>query len=362
MKPAREFVIEAVRADFPHLARCTYLNTASAGLSWAGQGRAAAEFYDSAKSKGIGGQSDWAGSLDETRRELAQITGVPAASIHFVGSTTEALNLVALSLPWVSGDRVVMADDEFPSVVQPWLTLSSRGVDVVRVPIAQEADRTQLLCEAINDSVRVLAVSHVHWRTGTMVDMSALQSACERHDCRLIVDGVQAVGAVAIDAGMADAYCASVFKWLLSGFGLGFVTLSDRLAQELTPVLRGYANEPPGRGISYGHVNYPGIYALRKTLDYLQSVGWDNIHSRVAGLAKYSISTLRDRGFDVLTPPDAHAGIVSIRHPTTGRLARSLADQAIYVEDGNPILRISPHFYNMEAEIDRCVEALTRCA
>jgi cysteine desulfurase/selenocysteine lyase len=362
VKPQREFLIEDVRAEFPHLARCTYLNTASAGLSWAGQGRAAADFYDTAKSRGIGGQSDWASKLDETRRELANLLRVPARAVHFVGSTTEALNLVALSLPLSSGDQVVVADDEFPSVVQPWLTLKGKGVEVVRVAIPQETDRTRLLCEAISDSVRVLAVSHVHWRTGTLVDISALQEACKKHDCRLIVDGVQAVGAVPVDAGMADAYCASVFKWLLSGFGLGFVTLSERLAQELTPVLRGYANEPPSRGIGYGHVNYPGIYALRMTLEYLQSVGWDNIHGRVAVLAKRSISALRGRGFDVLTPDGAHAGIVSIRHATTSRLARSLAEQSIFVEDGNPILRASPHFYNTEDEIERFVEALARSA
>jgi cysteine desulfurase / selenocysteine lyase len=358
VKSRGAFDIDSVRADFPHLEKCTYLNTASAGLSWAGQGRAAADFYDNAKSRGIGGQPDWASKLDDTRRELGEVIHVPPRDIHFVGSTTEALNLIALSLPLARGDQVVVAEDEFPSVVQPWMTLQSRGVQLIRVPVSRESDRTRLLCEAITDSVRVVAVSHVHWRTGGLIDLAALSKVCQQHDCRLIVDGVQAVGAVAVDAGLADAYCASVFKWLLSGFGLGFVSVSERLTQQLTPVFRGYANEPPSHSISYGHINYPGIYALRMSLEYLQSVGWEHIHGRVASLAQRSISALRERGFDVLTPEGAHAGIVSMRHPTSTRIARSLAEQSIFVEDGTPILRVSPHFYNTEDEVDRFVDAV----
>jgi cysteine desulfurase / selenocysteine lyase len=270
------------------------------------------------------------------------------------------LNLIALSLPLQAGDQVVVADDEFPSVVQPWVSLQNRGVRLVRVPVGRESDRNRLLSEAITDSVRVLAVSHVHWRTGGLIDLAALKKVCEQHDCHLIVDGVQAVGAVAVDAGMADAYCASVFKWLLSGFGLGFVSVSERLTEQLTPVFRGYANEAPSHDISYGHVNYPGIYALRMSLDYLQSVGWEHIHSRVASLAQRSISSLRERGFDVVTPDEGHAGIVSMRHPTSTQIARALAEQSIFVENGTSILRVSPHFYNTEDEVDRFVDAVAR--
>ena len=351
------FDVDRIRDAFPYLAQNVYLNTASVGLSWVEQGRAAAEFYE-LKARGTAGMRAWTAKAEATKHELATLLHVPAATIDFVSSTTEALNLIALGIPLRKGDEVVVAEDEFPSVVMPWTNLIPNGVKLVRVPVGQEAERTRLLCDAISVRTRVLAVSHVHWRTGTRVNLSQLIAACRARECRLIVDGVQAVGALPVDAAGVDAYCASVFKWLLSGFGLGFVALSERLAGELNPVVRGYANGLPSRALRYAHLNYPGIFALHATLGYLKSVGWQGIHQRVDALAARAISSLRNQGFEVLTPETAHGGIVSIRHPQAATAARLLAAKAIHVEDADPIVRASTHFYNTGDDIDRFLEGL----
>jgi selenocysteine lyase/cysteine desulfurase len=349
--------VARIRDSFPYLAQNVYLNTASVGLSWAGEGRAAAEFYE-AKAQGTAAMTVWTAKAEAAKRELASLLNVPATTLEFVSSTTEALNLIALAIPLGRGDQVVVADDEFPSVVLPWTSLLQGGVELVRVPVVREADRTEVLREAVTARTRVLAVSHVHWRTGTRVDLAQLTAACRGNDCRLVVDGVQAVGALPVDATGVDAYCSSVFKWLLSGFGLGFVALSERLAGELQPVVRGYSNEQPSRSLRYGHLNYPGIFALHSTLAYLKSVGWPRIHERVHALAARAISSLRAHGLEVLTPDSAHGGIVSIRHPQATQLVRSLARQSILVEDAAPIVRASAHFYNTEEDIDRFASAL----
>jgi cysteine desulfurase/selenocysteine lyase len=349
--------VQRIRDSFPYLAQCAYLNTASVGLSWSGEGAAAAEFYE-AKSQGTGAMAVWARKAEAAKRELAALIHVPAASIDFVSSTTEALNLIALGMPLGRGQQVIVAADEFPSVVVPWTHRIKDGVEVVRVAIDEEELRTQRLCEALSPQVRVLAVSHVHWRTGTRVDLVQLRAACRAHDCRLIVDGVQAVGAVPVEAEGVDAYCASVFKWLLSGFGLGFMAVSERLAAELSPVVRGYSNEFPSNSLRYGHMNYPGIFALHATLGYLKGIGWHRIFERVDMLGRRTLSSLAARGFEVLTPEAAHGGIVSIRHPQASRLVRSLADRSVLVEDADPIIRASAHFYNTEDDIDRYASEL----
>lgn len=359
--PVLMLEMDDVRSSFPYLSQCTYLNTATAGLAAPGQGAAAAEFYDIDKAEGIQGMERWRARADAAREELASLLAVQAHSVHFVGSTTEALNLIALSLPLSTDDRVVVAEDEFASVVLPWQTLRARGVEVVRVPIPREAERSEALAVAVAGA-RVLAVSHVHWRTGTRVDLGRLSAACAKHGCRLIVDGAHAVGAVSIDARQVDAYCAPVFKWLLSGFGLGFVTLSDSLAAQLEPALRGYSNEPPSRSLSYSHVNYPGIYALHAALVHLRTLGWQHIHARVASLAAHTAFMLRQAGLDVLTPEGSHGGIVSFCHPQSGVLVQALARQSIFVEDGGALVRVSPHFYNMKEEVDHLVSALKHVA
>lgn len=352
--------LSGARDSFPFVAEAVYLNTATAGLSWKGLGEASAAFYE-AKLRGICGRDQWVATAARARDRLARLLGVAEDSVSFTGSATEALNLACLGLPLPPGSRIAIASDEFPSVRQACLALRKAGVESTPVAIPRESQRTAVLAAAAADA-QVLAVSHVHWRTGTCVDLEQLAAACANSGAWLIVDGVQAVGAIPVRAGLADAYCGSSFKWLLSGFGLGFMTLSERLARQWTPPFRGYANEWPSRDPQYGHLDYPGIYALDASLAFLDSLGWGAIFQRVAQLATRLDAALRRSGFEVLTPSNAGAGIVSVRHDEAAGLVRRLGEESIYVEDRDGIVRASPHFYNSEADIDRLAAALARHA
>jgi cysteine desulfurase / selenocysteine lyase len=353
-----ESALEAARASFPFTAEAMYLNTATAGLAWRGLGQASAAFYE-AKLRGICGRSEWVATAARTRGTLAALLGVPEEALSFTGSATEALNLACLGLPLPPGSRIALAADEFPSVWQACLALRKSGIDIAPIEVRSETERSAALAEAARGA-QAVAVSHVHWRTGTTVDLEQIGSVCRASGAWLIVDGVQAVGAIPVRAALADAYCGSSFKWLLGGFGLGFMTLSERLAMEWTPPFRGYANEWPSRDPQYGHLDYPGIYALGASLGFLSSLGWNSIFQRVAQLSGRLSGRLLGHGFDVLTPRGATAGIVSIRRQDASTLVERLAGESIFVEDRDSILRASPHFYNTEAEIDRLVEALVK--
>lgn len=348
--------LEAARGSFPFVAEAVYLNTATAGLAWTGLGQASAAFYE-AKLRGICGRGDWVTTAAHARSRLANLLGVQEDAMSFTGSATEALNLACLGLPLAPGSRIAIAADEFPSVWQACLALGRSGIDVVPVEIPSEAERGAALAQAASGA-QALAVSHVHWRTGTTVDLEEIGRACRASGAWLIVDGVQAVGAIPVRAELADAYCGSSFKWLLGGFGLGFMTLSERLARQWTPPFRGYANEWPSRDPQYGHLDYPGIYALGASLAFLGSLGWEAIFHRVAQLSSRLSQRLLAGGFDVMTPSTAAAGIVSIRRDDAAELVERLARQSIFVEDRDSILRASPHFYNTDAEIDGLVAAL----
>jgi selenocysteine lyase/cysteine desulfurase len=350
--------IAKARDRFPFVSEAVYLNTATAGLSWTGLGQASAAFYE-AKLRGICGRGEWVATAARARASLAALLGVQEDAVSFTGSATEALNLACLGLPLPPDSRIAIAADEFPSVWQAGLALRKSGIDIVPVEIRSEAERGAALAQAAAGA-QALAVSHVHWRTGTTVDLEQIAAACRSSGAWLIVDGVQAVGAVPVRAGLADAYCGSSFKWLLSGFGLGFMTLSERLAREWTPPFRGYANEWPSRDPQYGHLDYPGIYALGASLGFLGSLGWEAIFRQVAQLSARLSDRLLEHGFEVLTPRSAAAGIVSIRCNDSRERVERLAQRSIFVEDRELIVRASPHFYNTEAEVDRFVAALTK--
>jgi selenocysteine lyase/cysteine desulfurase len=349
--------LETARRDFPFLAQCTYLNTASAGLARAGLGQAVSRFYDDMLSRGYEGRDDWRAVAARVQERLARLLNVAPADISFTGSTTEALNLIAHSLPVAPGDRIAVAADEFPSVEFALAALVARGAEIVRVPVADEAGRTQALAEAASGA-RYLGVSHVHWHTGTKVDLAALSRACRQAGCALIVDGIQAAGATPVDASLADAYVASVFKWLLAGFGLGIVVTRPAFREGLTPVFRGYFNPPPSHDLRYGHISYPVLCALESSLAYLEELGWEPIFARVDALRTHLLARAAGIGFEAVTPADTAAGIVSIRCDDAEAAAAALRRERTYVEARGPYLRVSPHFYNTEAEIDRFADQL----
>jgi selenocysteine lyase/cysteine desulfurase len=351
--------IETIRESFPFLDEAVYLNTAAVGLKSSAQEESATS-HAVAKSRGILGRDEWVATLAQTKSRLSTLLGIRAEQVSFTGSTTEALNLAALGLPLEPGNRVALAADEFPSVMQPWLALREKNIEIERVMVPQESERTAVLAAAVVGGAHALAVSHVHWRTGTTIDLERLSAVCRKHCAWLVVDGVQAAGAIAVRAGLADAYCASSFKWLLSDFGLGFMTLSDQLASHWTPPFRGYGNEWPSRDPQYGHVNHPGISALNTSLGFLSALGWEDIYRRVGDLSKRLATTLREQGFEVVTPLDARAGIVSVRRSDAAELVRSLAEESIFVEDRDGLIRASPHFYNTDEDVDRFTAALVR--
>lgn len=348
------FDAAAIRRDFPYLDERLYLNTASTGIAPRGTGNAPARFFDDMYSRGYDGRDDWRAVAGRVRQQVARLASVNPEDVGFAGSTTEALNLLAHSLPVEPGDRVVFLADEFPSVCAATDILAARGAVPVALPVDDEASRTHTLAAAAEGSRYILA-SHVHWESGAKLDLAVLSAASRASQAMLIVDGIQALGATEADASLADAYVASVFKWLISGFGLAVVVTQPRLRDLLVPVFRGYANPQPSRALAYSHANYPGLLTLEASLAYLEKIGWDAIFERNAMLH----GRLRDRlgGLDFATPPDS-ASILSIRMRDPAATAAALFVKGVSVEARGACLRVSPHFYNDENDVDRFADIL----
>lgn len=347
----------AVRRDFPYLDRRLYLNTASTGISHRLAGRATASFFEDMYARGYDGAADWRAVAGRVRAQAGRLANVAPDDVGFAGTTTEALNLIAHSLPVRPGDRVVHLADEFPSVRAAADILVARGAERIEPAVEGEEGRSRALAQAAAGATFVL-VSHVHWESGTKIDLAALSAACRAAGALLIVDGIQALAATEADASLADAYVASVFKWLISGFGLAVAITGPRLRERLTPVFRGYANPPPSRALAYSHANYPGLMTLEFSLGYMEGLGWDAIFARNRMLH----GRLRERlaGLDIATPEDAAAAILSVRLPDPPATAARLAEQGASTEARGACLRISPHFYNDETDIDRFADMLLK--
>jgi selenocysteine lyase/cysteine desulfurase len=348
----------ALRARFPYLAEVAYLNTAGAGLSSIEVGAAAAGFHRDVKSKGLDGQPEWRSKTDAVRRRLAARLHVEPDAVGFHGSCTESMNLLAVSIAEAQ-DFVVVADgDDHPAVWAPWMGAASRGVRVAFADIPPGAPREDALMGAASRAgAQAIALSHVDWRSGARIELEGLSAFCRARDILLFVDGSQAVGAIAVDANLADAYLGSTFKWLLAGFGLGYMALSPGLKRRLVPGFRGSHNAPPSRDLRYGHINLGGIYELSAGLDLLDAAAGLGLSDRPTELARQLRSRLLDEGRPVITP-DACAGIVAMECADSERVALELRARGVAVQAQPGALRASAHVYNSEADIERYVRAL----
>ncbi|MFI4928945.1 MAG: aminotransferase class V-fold PLP-dependent enzyme [Burkholderiales bacterium] len=347
-----------MRDAFPYLRERVYLDSAAAGICWPGHGHAVARFYDEVKSRGYDARPEWQAMTQRVRGRLAGLLAVAPTDVTFVSNTTEGLNLAAQSLRLRAGDRIVMAADEFPSVARVWRAAERSGAEVVAVPIAREADREAALLDALDSRSRLLVVSQTHSSTGTTLDLMRLGRHCREHGVLLMVDGIQALGAVATDLSLVDIYAASFFKWMLSGFGVGVLVTSARARAAMEAAYQGYANMADPAQLQYAHVNIPAIYGLDATLDFFERVGWSTVFARVAALGAHLIEGASRRGLDLVTPPHIRAGILVLRCADGEDAKNQLARRRISVSARGAGVRVAPHVYNTAEEIDQCLDAL----
>jgi cysteine desulfurase / selenocysteine lyase len=347
-----------VRADFPYQEGRVYLQSAGAGLAFPGAAEAAGQYYVEVAAFGCEAQPLWHRPADSAKARVARLLEIPREDVGFFRNTSEITNLVANSVEWRPGDEVIFLADEYPCNVLPWVTAEAAGGTVVAVDPGGVHERQQRLLDAVTPRTRVMSVSHVHPWTGVRLDLTSLGRACREVGALLVVDGIQALGATQVDLSYVDVYGASVFKWLMSGFGTAIGVFRERARSMLTPAFRSYGNPPPSTSFAYAAPNIPGLYVLDATLAYLEELGWERILDRVQALASYVLEALDRVGVTAITPRDAHAGIVSIGIDDSSVVVAGLDERGVSVSDRMGRVIVSPHFYNTHEDIDRFADAL----
>ena len=333
------------------------------------------------------------------RERVAELVRVDADDVALVESTSHGLGLVAAALELRNGDNVLACDLEFFPTTLCW-TARRRNTDfeVRRVDTTGGRVLVDDFAARLDRRTRAIVVSSVQEINGFRVDLATLGDLARSSGCLLIVDGVQEVGALQVDLARigVDAYCAGGHKWLRSPFGLGFLYVAPALAARLEPPFYGYFNaaDPEGGWGCYlasperspfddlplrscaqkfetgGTGNYLGALALAESVGLILAQGPAAVERRVLELQTYLAARLAELGLPNSYPADPRqrAGIVSFRLPggpaQECALGDALAAQDIFVSvrytSGVGGIRVSPHTYNDEADIDRLIEATQR--
>lgn len=364
----------AIRRQFPVCEQRIYLDNAGVAPCSAAARDAAARWMSELASYGIGPASQWEEAVERVREQVARLLGARATEIAFTRSTSHGLSLIAEGLDWRAGDEVVICSAvEYPANVYAWQRLTERGVVVRDLAPVDGGVTAASVADALGERTRVVAVSTVQFATGARTDLERLGALCRERGVLLCVDGIQSVGAFPIDVerlGVA-ALSADSHKWMLGVPGIGILYVRRDLVEHVRPALVGWRTtadawafdgtrfqmRPDAARFEEGSLPYPLIEALGASLALIERVGVDTIARHVTALLARAEAGLRALGCEVTPPPQLRAGILLFAPPAgdAQRLADALVADGFALSLRRGRVRIAPHLYNTEDEIDHLV-------
>lgn len=318
-------------------------------------------------------------TLEAARALGARLLHTGPARVFFVRSTSQGLGIAATGIPFREGDNLVLVDREFPANLRPWLPLGRRGVEIRRV--AQRDGRVPIddLRAAMDGRTRALSISFVQFLSGFRLEPAAVAGLCREHDALFVLDAIQGLGVFPLDVEAAgvDFLAADAHKWMLGPEGVGLGYASPRALERIRPALEGWlAVERPfdffdldqplkssAARYEEGAPNQAGIHGLHGSLELLLEAGIENMAGRILELTDRLAEGFERDGWQVVSPRATEAeksGIVLATREGLDceRLGKRLHDAGISVSVRGGALRVSPHAYNTEQEIDRLLEEL----
>ncbi|MGH9376028.1 MAG: aminotransferase class V-fold PLP-dependent enzyme [Terriglobia bacterium] len=373
--------IESYRLQFPVTRSAVYLDHAAVSPIPTVVRDAMVSQIEEVHHRGIEPIDQWLETIENVRTVAASLINAGPDEIAFVKNTSEGISLFATGLEWAEGDEVVSVEEEFPANYYPWKLLENRRVRLRLVGQPEGRIDLDRIARSLNPRTKVVTVSFVQFLSGYRLDLESLGRLCEDRGVLLFVDAIQGLGAFPLDVKKAKiaGLSADGHKWLLGPEGCGLFFVRRDVLDRLQPGAVGWANfkgwlsftqgdpvwrEGAGR-FECGTLNTAGIYGLGAALNLISGIGVNAIADRILSLTKRLREGLQARGFRLYGPVEEQhcSGIVSF-YPrgTLGMdaeaVAGSLRSQRIMVSARRNLVRISPHFYNTNDEIDQVLNLL----
>jgi cysteine desulfurase / selenocysteine lyase len=367
------------RREMPIADRWAYFDHAAVAPIPKSASEAVSEWAREATIDGSAAWLRWNAELEKLRRTAAELVSASPEEIALVRSTTEGIGLVAEGFPWREGDNVVIPDNEFPSNQYPWLNLASRGVTTRR--ISPENGRLDLdkLADACDDRTRIIALSWVGFLSGWRTDLKAASEIAHRKGALLFVDAIQGLGGFPLNVQetQIDFFAADGHKWMLGPEGAGLFYIRREHLSKLRPIGVGWSSVV--RDKDYAHIelrfkdsaaryeggapNSVGGIGFKAGLELLGKFGLSAIGDRILEITDLCCGRLDAIGAKLVSPRGKHencSGIVTFELPGCDSMAlrKHCYNQNVLLAHRSGKLRISPHAYINDEDIDRLIDSL----
>jgi kynureninase len=365
------------RSEFPILERTTYLISNSLGAMPRGVYEAMKGYADTWATRGVRAwEEGWWMLAGEVGDEIGALMNAPKGSVSTHQNVTTCQAIVASCFDF-SGRRnkVVYSDMNFPSVMYFWEAQRAYGA---RVQMVKTDDGitipTERLLDAIDERTLLVPISHVIFRSAYINDAKAIIEKAHQVGAHVVMDTFQSLGTVPFDvpALNVDFVCGGVLKWLCGGPGVAYLYVRPDLGTKLEPKFTGWMahqnpfafeigpikyTDPPFRFMN-GTPHVPALEAARPGLKIIAQVGVQRIREKSKRQTARLIEHADKRGWTVNTPRDLEkrGGTVSIDMPDSQEVCGELLKRDVLV-DWRPKagVRMSPHFYNTDEELDRAI-------
>ena len=367
--------LDAVRSEFPILERKTYMNSCSLGALSKRSEMYLHDFTEHWHEMGASAwYRHWLGRVEELRGRVATFLGSTPRELALLPSTSTALAAVTESVRPEGRRKIVCTELDFPTLAYQWAVKPEFELVVLRSPDGIRIDPEQF-AEAVDEDTLFLATSHVFFTTGYEQDITALADIAREAGAWSLIDGYQGAGQVALtlpETGV-DFYTTGPLKWLCGGPGLAYLYVREALVEELEPRLtswfaterqfdfdlEGFEYRHDARRFEMGTPALPTVHTALGGQEIIDDVGFDLILERNAMLTLRVIDSAEAAGFELrLAEPDHRTSIIMVRHDDPSGAVKHLAQNGVIVDYRPGYVRISPHFYNTEEEVERCIDVL----
>ncbi|HEX3456848.1 MAG TPA: aminotransferase class V-fold PLP-dependent enzyme [Candidatus Baltobacteraceae bacterium] len=366
------------RSEFAVTQRYVYLNNASAGPLPRSSEERIAEFARAQSEEAVLGTFPHDLRMTEYRDRIGNFIGASGSEIAIVVNTGAGANVIALGIGWSPGDEVLLCDNEFPANSVPWLALRRRGVEVRMLPTRRERLTPEVLRRELSPRTRLVALSWISYAEGYRHDLTKLAEVAHQRGVLLCVDAMQGLGAFPLDVRETgvDAVYAGAAKWMLGLHGVGFLYVRPQLLERLQLAMPGWRSvqnmwdfhnyEQPlsTQALKFegGTPNLIGTISMVSAIDLFERSGPREIAEHVLALTDRLCAGLERLGAEIssLRGASTSSGIVTFRLPPHDSIAlgEALQKEGIVTTYRSTGVRVSPHGYNTEEEIDRLLERL----
>ena len=319
------------------------------------------------------------------RASIAKLIGAKPEEIALTTGASTGMSAVAYGLTWKPGDEVLTAKGEFPLQYATWKPMEAREGIVMKVVAPRERFVTaDDFLAAMTPRTRIVSVSHVRFDDGVLLDVARIAAACHAQGALLLLDVSQSCGALPlnVDAIGADFMVCAGYKWLLSPYGTGFFWCKNEHSENMRPGPFYWAAQEGAENVSSlsrenpklvpgarrwdlpETSNYFNFAAMDASLQFVLQFGPETVEAHNRKLIDFMFERLpKDRCIPA-SPLDSSRrgpyGCFTARSPEkTAELYQKLTKEKIItsLREGN--IRVSPHLYNTERDIDRLITAIT---